>query len=95
MAELSDLLPMPPQFGPPLPSSFNVIWPWLRRPPQREHALSMAEAPKLVTAPVPEPEPAPAAAVTQRAVNYEVESPPEYRRDGLESDEMRDKNKGG
>lgn len=68
MAEITGLLPMPPQFGPPLPSSFKVIWPWLKRPPQKEDSLSMAEAPELVKAPVP---------AATKAVNYEVETPPE------------------
>ena len=79
MAELSDLLPMPPQFGPPLPGSFKVIWPWLKRPPQKEYSLSMAEAPKLATAPLPEPAPQtqPVPAATQKTINYEVETPPE------------------
>ena len=74
MAEITGLLPMPPQFGPPLPSSFKVIWPWLKKPPQKEHILPMAEDPELVTAPEPEPAPVPAAT---KAVNYEVETPPE------------------
>jgi len=80
MAELSDLLPMPPQFGPPLPGSFKVLWPWLKRASQKEYVLPIVEAPELVTEPqAPEAasqtEPVPAAA--KRAVNYEVESPPE------------------
>ena len=77
MAELSDLLPMPPQFGPPLPSSFKVIWPWLKRPSQKEYVPPMAEAPQLVTASAPESKPAPVPVAAQRAINYEVESPPE------------------
>ena len=78
MAELSDLLPMPPQFGPPLPSSFKVLWPWLKKPSERKYVLPIVETPELVIEPQ-ETEPAPAgtAAVPQRAVNYEVESPPE------------------
>ncbi len=76
MNELEKFLPMPPQFGPPLPSSFKVIWPWLKRPPQKEYVLPMAEDPELVTAPAAEPEPAPVPAAT-KAVNYEVETPPE------------------
>jgi len=79
MNELDKFLPMPPQFGPPLPSSFKVVWPWLKKPPQKEYSLSMAEAPKLVTAPVPEPAPQtqPVPAATQKTINYEVETPPE------------------
>jgi len=79
MAELSDLLPMSPQFGPPLPGSFKVLWPWVKKPPEREYVLPMTEAPKLVRAPAPEPAPQtqPVPVATQRSINYEVETPPE------------------
>jgi len=76
MNELDKFLPTPPQIGPPLPRILKANWPWLKKPPQKEHILSMAEAPELVTAPAPEPEPAPVPAAT-KAVNYEVETPPE------------------
>jgi len=78
MAGLSDLLPMPPQFGPPLPGSFKVTWPWLRKSPEREYVLPIFEAPELVVEPQ-ETETAPAApaAVTPSSITYEVESPPE------------------
>ena len=79
MNKLDKLLPMPPQFGPPLPGSFKVLWPWLKKPSEREYVLPIVEAPKLVTAPAPEPAPQtqPVPAATQRAINYEVECPPE------------------
>jgi len=75
MAEIDKLLPIPPHLGPPLPGILRAYWPWVKQPPGKESTLPMAEAPKLVT--VPEPEPAPVPAATQRAINYEVESPPE------------------
>lgn len=51
MAEITDLLPMPPHFGPPLPSSLKVLWPWLKKPPQREYVLPIVEAPELIVEP--------------------------------------------
>lgn len=77
MNELDKLLPMPPQFGPPLPGSFKVLWPWVRQPPEREYVLPIVEAPKLAPAPAPEPAPEPVPAATQGAINYEIECPPE------------------
>ena len=68
MNELDKFLPTPPQIGPPLPRILKANWPWLKRPPQKEDSLSMAEAPELVKAPVP---------AATKAVNYEVETPPE------------------
>jgi len=87
MAELSDLLPMPPQFGPPLPGSFKVTWPWLKKPPERKYGLPIVEAPELVTAPAPEPAPQtqPVPVSPQRAINYEVETPPEVSSVGMPS----------
>jgi len=87
MAEITDLLPMPPQFGPPLPGSFKVLWPWLKKPPEREYVLPIVEAPELVVKPQ-KTETAPAApvpAATQRAINYEIESPPEVSSAGMPS----------
>ena len=85
MNELDKLLPMPPRFGPPLPGSFKVLWPWLKKPPEREYVLPIVEAPKLVTAPAPEPAPQtqPVPAAAQKAINYEVETPPEIPPAGM------------
>ena len=80
MAEITDLLPMPPYLGPPLPSILKAHWPWVKQPPGKESTLPMAEAPKLVTEPqAPETasQPAPVPAAAPRSVNYEMESPPE------------------
>ena len=74
MNELDKFLPTPPQIGPPLPRILKANWPWLKKPPQKEYILPMAEDPELVTAPEPEPAQVPAAT---KAVNYEVETPPE------------------
>ena len=85
MNELDKLLPMPPQWGPPLPSILRACWPWVKQPPGKEAALPMAEAPKLVTAPAPAPAPQtqPVPAATQRTINYEVETPPEIPPAGM------------
>ena len=78
MAEITDLLPPPPQFGPPLPGSFKVLWPWLKKSPEREYVLPIVEAPELVVEPQKtETAPAAPAAVTPSSIAYEVESPPE------------------
>ena len=86
MAEIKDLLPMPPQFGPPLPSSLKVTWPWLKKPPEREYVLPIIEAPELVVEPQ-ETETAPAApaAVTPSSITYEIESPAEVSSVGMPS----------
>ncbi|MBL7126144.1 MAG: hypothetical protein ISS58_02900 [Dehalococcoidales bacterium] len=84
MAELSDLLPMPPQFGPPLPGSLKVTWPWLKKPPEREYVLPIVEAPELIVEPQKtETVLAAPAAVTPSSITYEIESPPEVSSAGM------------
>jgi len=69
---------MPPHFGPPLPGSFKVLWPWLRRPSQKEYVLPIVEAPELIAEPWEiETALVTPAAVTPSSIAYEVESPPE------------------
>lgn len=79
MAEITDLLPMPPQFGPPLPGSFKVLWPWVKQPPPPPPPPVLAVAAP-ATMPPPAPEqalPAPAPVRLRRASDYQVETPPE------------------
>ncbi len=75
MDELAKFLPTPPHLGPPLPSFLEARWPWQKQSPEKEYVTPTAEAPELVTAPVPEQAQPVTAAVTQRAVNYEMEAP--------------------
>ena len=88
MAELSDLLPMPPQFGPPLPGSLKVLWPWLKKPPKRQYVLPIVEEPEMITesqeaetAPAPPAPPAPSAPweapATRPVSHHDEEFPPE------------------
>lgn len=77
MAEITDLLPMPPQFGPPLPGSFKVTWPWVKPPPPPPPVLAVV-APETMPAPAPkQAPPAPAPVRLRRASDYQVETPPE------------------
>jgi len=86
MAEITDLLPMPPQFGPPLPGSFKVLWPWLKRPTQKEYVLPIVEAPELIVEPrETETAPATPVTVTPSSTAYEIESPPEVSSVGMPS----------
>lgn len=50
---IEDLLPMPPDKGPPLPRVLNILWPWL----QQGTAATSPNLPSIFTGPSETPAP--------------------------------------
>jgi len=51
---IADMLPMPPNLGPPLPRFLQIFWPWLQ---SGEESLSLPSLPKMknfLSSPEPE-----------------------------------------
>lgn len=46
---LSDLLPMPPNMGPPLPKFLNILWPWVQGGEAGLHLLPMPKETRYVS----------------------------------------------